>query len=148
MEGEVSIAGAEASLEGRVLAGEGAGGMAITQPCPLFGGSSKISTEIFQLIGSERVMRMFFKSASRQDSSNIISFSSSFQAGLNHRMSKERLGEVFCIPKIRGVRIDATVFGSQGSSWEWQEGEEMSRVGLCRYRQFHRTRPGNGIFPG
>jgi alpha/beta superfamily hydrolase len=39
MEEEVSIAGAEASLEGRLLAGDGGGGVVITHPHPLFGGS-------------------------------------------------------------------------------------------------------------
>jgi alpha/beta superfamily hydrolase len=39
MEEEVSIAGAEASLEGRLLEGDSGGGVVITHPHPLFGGS-------------------------------------------------------------------------------------------------------------
>jgi uncharacterized protein len=39
MEEEVSIAGAEASLEGRLRAGDRGGGVVITHPHPLFGGS-------------------------------------------------------------------------------------------------------------
>lgn len=39
MEEHVIIAGAEATLEGRLLAGAGGGGVVITHPHPLFGGS-------------------------------------------------------------------------------------------------------------
>jgi len=39
MEEEVSIAGEEGSLEGRLRAGDGGGGVVITHPHPLFGGS-------------------------------------------------------------------------------------------------------------